>query len=486
MIRQWYFLLFLGIILISISVNMAYLLTQSIRLDEAQSLWVATKSVPTVLKISGQDVQTPLYALLLHFWLQITGATITNARALSLLFFLLTIPVLYYLIREASNTKTAVLGMLLFCLSPFVLWYGQEARTYSLLTFITAASHLLFLRFFRAEGLRYKFLYFLSAVVGIYTHYFFIFVLISQLVYLLRFGLRTKLLRLFLGILAGVGGVFIPWVWYVLQLGLAANTQPLIPAPTSYNLMQVYINFILGFQAQGIQSLVVSLWPLILIVLFVIFTRRIHIRLHQSDYFLLVSILPVILVYFASFYKPIFLPRYLILVVPSLFAVIAWLLMNLGKHIFSALSVVIILLMLVSLNYQSQSLYSPIKEDYRSLVTHVTGQATPQDIVVVSAPFTVYPIEYYYAGTARIDTIPQWDRFAQGPIPVFTQDALEIQVADYAKVYNRMFVVLSYNQGYQHEIVSYLDTHYQLLDTAQFPADIVLRVYQLRYDEPVL
>ena len=59
-----------GILVASIGANLYYMFSQSIRLDEAQSIWVSTKSVMGILKTNGQDVQAPLYALVLHFWMQ--------------------------------------------------------------------------------------------------------------------------------------------------------------------------------------------------------------------------------------------------------------------------------------------------------------------------------------------------------------------------------------------------------------------------------
>lgn len=72
---------------VCLSINWLTLSSQSIRLDEAQSIWVSTKSVPTIITLTSQDVHVPLYGVLLHFWLQFFGNTILAARSLSLLFF---------------------------------------------------------------------------------------------------------------------------------------------------------------------------------------------------------------------------------------------------------------------------------------------------------------------------------------------------------------------------------------------------------------
>ena len=60
---------------------------------------------------------------------------------------------------------------------------------------------------------------------------------------------------------------------------------------------------------------------------------------------------------------------------------------------------------------------TPVTEDYRTAAQLVEEGARPQDVVVLSSPFTVYPFEYYYDGAARLTTLPVWDR--QGPAPAY-------------------------------------------------------------------
>ena len=473
-----------GVVVASLLINLYFLYSQSIRLDEAQSIWVATKSVVTILKINGQDVQVPFYTLLLHFWTQILGTDIVIARLLSWILFIWTLPFLYLLINRVANQATAILGTALFALSPFVLWYSQEARTYTLLTLLATANHYYFIELIESKGLKGIWGYLITSILGIYSHYFFVFMLLSQVIYLFlrKFERSVNLTIVYVFIEASILNLFIPWAYYVYTLGLASNTQPLIPKPNSFNLLQIYFNFVIGFQNQTIQSIIVSLWPLFLMIIFFVFTRQLTVKLLRTDYFVMISFLPVLLIFLISFYKPIFLPRYLIFVTPSLFTLLAWILINFGRNVVSAVTVVIIGTMLLSLNFQDRSQTTPVKESYREVDRYLVDHATAHDIVAVSAPFTVYPIEYYYGGLARIDTIPHWDRYIEGPIPFFTPNLLVSQLTTYAKIYNRIFLVLSYDQGYQGVIENYMDHHYQRLSSVDFPAAIKVRVYQLRYD----
>jgi hypothetical protein len=138
--------------------------------------------------------------------------------------------------------------------------------------------------------------------------------------------------------------------------------------------------------------------------------------------------------------------------------------------------------MLVLSVQQVVSAATPVKEDYEGVTQYVSTHARAQDIIAVTAPFTVYPIEYTYSGSARIDTIPQWNRFATGAIPTFSLTKLDAQMKEYRKIYQNVYIVLSYDQGYETDIIHFMDTHYKLLQKKQFSPAVQLREYKLRYD----
>lgn len=438
----------------------------------------------------------PLYGLLLHFWIQLFGVNVLTARVLSLLFYLLTLPVLYMMVKESSNRKIALLTICLFTLSPFVAWYSFEARMYTLFTFVTSLNHLFFLRFLRSGGGKGKFGYFLSTLIGFYTHYFFVFVVLTQVLFIagrsisdiwhdfswgnlfrkiLDLPLKFSLILLFASIF------FIPWIFYVLSQGAAANTQPLISNPTTYNLFQTYITFLFGFQNVNIQAIFISLWPLFIIILFLLFTHKRVMPIADVTYFIVVTFLPILLAFVISYFRPIFLSRYLIFVTPTLFTLVAWIILNYPKKIASYVALGMVLMMFGMLIYQNISLSTPVKENYDPLAKYLTDNSRPQDIIAISAPFTIYPIEYSYQGNSRIDTIPQWNRYNSGSIPSFSDTEMVKQVENYKGSYNRIFLVLSYDQGYEKQVRDYFDNNFELNNSIKFSPDLEMREYQLRY-----
>lgn len=491
--------IFFTLIAASLAITSYSLYTQSIRLDESQSLWVATKSVPALLSFVASDVHVPLYLLLLHFWVSLFGNSIAVARTLSLLFYLLTLPVLYKLAYESSNKAAAMLTVTIFSLSPFIMWYTSEARMYTLFAFMTCLNHLFYLRLARSKGERGKMGYFISTALGLYTHYFFIFLLVTQNLLLVgqlilqvlskdkssehsvkkRDQFRLSMRVISLQLVAALP--FLPWVLYAYFLGSAVNTQPLIAQPTSFNILQALVSFLFGFQSASIQAILVALWPLAIILFFFIFTIKRQIDVESIEYFVMATFVPILLVFAVSFVRPIFLSRYLILVTPTLFFIVAWILLNASKKISSYIVVGFITLSFGLLLYQNVSAATPVKENYEGATTYLEQKATERDIIAVTAPFTVYPIEYTYTGRARITTIPEWNRYVKGGIPPFSPEKLIEMTEQFKLQYNIIYIVFSYDQGYEDDILNYYEYNYQRVAKEQFSPGLELRAYKLRY-----
>jgi uncharacterized membrane protein len=74
----------------------------------------------------------------LHFWRLFVGDTVSVARMMSLAFYLLSIPLLYVLGKQAYSRQVGLFAALLLALSPFMNWYGSEIRMYTLFTLLVS------------------------------------------------------------------------------------------------------------------------------------------------------------------------------------------------------------------------------------------------------------------------------------------------------------------------------------------------------------
>jgi mannosyltransferase len=475
-----------GLMLLAMALGIAVLFSQSLRLDEAQSLWQTSHSLSGMLKVVASDVHVPLYHIVLHFWEMFFSNDVAAARSLSLIFFVLTIPAVYFLAELAFDQSIARFSALLVALSPFLNWYGSEIRMYSMFTFIMVLNQYFFLKLFK-EGKSNRGVwvgYTITAILGSFTHYFFLLGLLAQAVFFL-FNMKRfrggSLARLV--VVAGLVTVVLGgWLFYVNHVGAIGNSKPHLIAPTSINLFNTFSQFVFGFQDDHLNTLILSLWPFSVLLAFMTLNKAGKINANTS-YFFLAAFLPIIVAFVISItIQPLFLTRYLILTIPSFYIFLSWLFSIYPPRVGQVFRIVLIACMIVTFVNQAAAADTPVKENFREVSEYLNQNVQAQDVVVVSAPFTIYPIEYYYRGPASITTLPIWNRYQQGAIPAFSDDNLPKEVEEIKGDHRKAWVVLSYDQGYEEKIRIYLDTHLERVDKKEFSPGLALYVYKLRYD----
>ena len=115
--------------------------TKGMWLDETFSVWLANQSVTDMLQwIVKIDQHPPLYYLLLHYWIARFGDTPYDARLLSALFGIGTIPIIYLIGKRMSGVAVGLAAAIFLAVSPFHIYFAQEARMYTLLTFNAAVA----------------------------------------------------------------------------------------------------------------------------------------------------------------------------------------------------------------------------------------------------------------------------------------------------------------------------------------------------------
>ncbi len=484
-----YWVVFWMIILICFIGCMSYFVFshQSLRLDEAQSLWQTSHSFLGILTIIAADVHVPLYHMILHVWQVFLGNNVANARVLSLIIFCFTIPAIYFLGKKILGKKVGLFAAILMAISPFLNWYGNEIRMYTLLTFMTILNQYFFLRIFRAtkKDDEYKawWGYAITAVLGMYTHYFFAFILLTEVFFyfIYRKSFPEKSLRKFILIGLVVIATFAPWLWYVRHINAIGNETPLLVRPTSIDLFNTFSQFFFGFQNDHINTILVSLWPLCILFGFLALRRSSRIY-PETIYLIMSAFLPIIIVFTISiFIRPIYVSRYLILSLPALYLLISWILSIYPPFLSRSLKFILVVTMLVTLAIESVSVATPVKENYESAAQYLESHAGVQDVIAVSAPFTIYPVEYYYQGQTTLTTLPIWNQLASGAIPAFDKSKLPQEVAEISRDHNNLWLLLSYDQGYEKDIKDYFDNHYTRLYAATLSPKMNLYEYQLKY-----
>jgi len=164
----------LAILLLGSALRLTNLTYHSLWFDEAISIRWARSSLTRIIEVGMalvEDRLPPLYYLLLKWWVDWAGLSEFSVRYLSVIFGVLLIPIIYVLGRRLGNRAVGLLAALLTALNPFLIWYSQEARMYSLAVLLGSAGVLCFVRALKANTALLPWLGLgLAALAGLYTH----------------------------------------------------------------------------------------------------------------------------------------------------------------------------------------------------------------------------------------------------------------------------------------------------------------------------
>jgi uncharacterized membrane protein len=140
----------------------------------------------------------PLYYALAWFWTQLTGTGEFGLRSLSALAGVATVPVAYLVGLALRGRRTGLVAAALVAVNPMLLWYSQEARAYALLVLLCAVSLLYCVRAMQ-RGERRDFTFWgVASGLALATHYFAIFPIAVEVIWLLRRRGRASLAGLWI------------------------------------------------------------------------------------------------------------------------------------------------------------------------------------------------------------------------------------------------------------------------------------------------
>lgn len=186
--------IYLIIILIAASALRLYKLDyQSLWLDELFSVTQANPNhsfaeIFAILK--ADDPHPPLYYYCLKICFTIFGYSSFTARLFSAVIGIAGIVALYSFTKELMNKRAALIACVLITINSFHLLYSQEARMYSLLFLTTILSFHALVIFIKRPTLKTAIIYSLATTLMIYSQFFGLFTLVSQLFILLFFTVK--------------------------------------------------------------------------------------------------------------------------------------------------------------------------------------------------------------------------------------------------------------------------------------------------------
>jgi 4-amino-4-deoxy-L-arabinose transferase-like glycosyltransferase len=216
---RWRMLVMAGVVVVvAAGIALRFWTRSALWLDEALTVNIARRPLGQLHALLREDGAPPLYYVLLHFWMKLFGSSDLGVRSLSAVISVLTLPAAW-LAGRTYGRQAAWGALVLLASAPFAIYYGTEARMYSLVMLLTGLGFLALVRAMRTP--RPANLIAVAVVVAalLYTQYWAIYLVATLAVWLLwqgRKAQRDELVRTnarwSLGALV-VGCVcFVPWL----------------------------------------------------------------------------------------------------------------------------------------------------------------------------------------------------------------------------------------------------------------------------------
>ncbi|OGK17888.1 hypothetical protein A2866_00530 [Candidatus Roizmanbacteria bacterium RIFCSPHIGHO2_01_FULL_39_8] len=378
--------------------------------DEAFSYVLANKSFFEILFYTARDFNPPFYYIVLHFWMKMFSTSEIAIRSLSLLFFPLTLYICFDFLKDIFKLKTAksLAYLFIFLINPLLLYFAFEARMYTMFAFFALLSYY-------SYYLGKPKLYLASVILGLYTHYFMVFVLLSQLAFYFITG-KKKRDRMLLRYVYIVFIFYLPWMLYVFFQGQFFATSfwiERLKIKTLVNLPSVlYLGFEqgTGYFTKELQLLTI-LFGIMFIVTVVKVKREVDERRKLFLFLIVWSIGSAFFIGLISFVKPIFIPRYLIFSSIGFIFLTIFMLEELPIRI---RWVLLIILVFFTFSFLRLQIVKRKKSDIRKTVQEITGRAGKNDLVYVTDELDYFTIQYYfdesrvYVFNKNYEEIPQF------------------------------------------------------------------------------
>jgi hypothetical protein len=146
-------------------------------IDEGLSVGIASHpltDIPSVLRLDGSP---PLYYMLLHVWISVFGNGEGETHGMSVGLALLAIPAALWAGWSLSGPRAGWMAAIVAALHPFLTYYAQETRMYTLAVLLSLVAVTCFIHAYALRDRRFIAPFALAAVLLAYTHNWGLFVL---------------------------------------------------------------------------------------------------------------------------------------------------------------------------------------------------------------------------------------------------------------------------------------------------------------------
>ncbi len=401
------------ILLLALALRLHQLGAQSLWYDETVSAHLARQDLVALTRHTAGDIHPPLYYYLLHFWTRLAGDSEFALAFVSLFCGVLLVAMAYRVGTRLIDPPTGMLAATLTALSPFHIWYSQEVRMYTLGSLLGMLTLWALVRMQRHP--RTWLAWTLAAAAGLYSLYYFAFLLVFENLFILGSWRRRRelasgaYLRRWLAAQATTAMLYLPW----LPIFYRQATAPPVPPWRSFTdgwtvLRETWTALVVGQSMTPQQA-----WPVLVLAaaLYLVALGRGRARGQAGltggmvkGLLIGYTAVPIALIWLFSFVTPLYHIRYAFLYAAPFSIMLAWGLRAAweGRFAVRRLAVAAAALALVGACVFSLSQFwnDPhyAADDYRSAVRYIARRLGPNDAVLINAGYVYPAFLYYYRG----------------------------------------------------------------------------------------
>lgn len=176
-----------GATVIGLAIRAWALGEQSFSFDELFTLQIVNQPLSAAITIIAQSERTPfLFYAALWPWAQSFGDGELALRFLPMMFGAATVPLIYLAGVRLGSRWAGALAATAYGLAPLAIWYAQEARAYTLVTFLLTVGLVFFADARGARDRAANVRWAIASALAVLTHYFAVFPVVVQAILLVR------------------------------------------------------------------------------------------------------------------------------------------------------------------------------------------------------------------------------------------------------------------------------------------------------------
>ena len=426
------------VILFGFAIRFAAIDFQSLWRDEIDAGGFGAPEMRIGEALAAGDLQTlaqsltqggfngPLYFIALQQWVRMAGDTAFALRFPSALFGALAVPLIYVIARrllrgtqaEKYSWPVGLIAAWLVAISPYFVWYSQEATMYAEVTALAIAAIYALRRTVDAADSRRAWPWWAFVVaatmLAMYSHILAALLIGVEIALFLLWWPQSK--RHWLGGMIALAALTLPYLpligWQlnyaltpgnqgfafyrmdqILQVMLAAFANGVLPF--EYSLGAVGIAWDASSITPALRPTMWGVWLLSLLAIVGAVTWKDNRDRNQRIGLVAWALIPMTTIALVSLNRPIFTDRYLIWIGPAIYLLAALGIAEAGQWrrlLGGAALVAITGVALVSTVAQS---ITPYKADFRSAASYVE-ERYQGEVIVFQIPYGRYNFDYYF------------------------------------------------------------------------------------------